>query len=326
MAGDLRVAILGCGLAAGLGNDETVWSHPRAIAELAGLRLALAFDPDAARLAAFCAQWGCVAAESPESLLGQGPDILLICAPTSLHEHYLSAALAAGITTVVCEKPLVGDADTARRLVKAYGAAGHSLYVYYPRRWIGAVRELAAEIAAGSWGQPLGFHGWYGKGVLTIGCHSIDLIRMLLGPAVRVMALDRPVGGTAPGELTPDIRLGLASGVSGLLQSYDYSRYALTDLDLLFEEGRVRLTDLGFRIQRWRRVPSPHFAGFFELASEGPAETDYARAALGLWRRVRDSHGGAPVVDDGDCLSLGVIDAVARSLQTGREENVHSGD
>lgn len=317
-----RVAIIGCGKAAGATAIAKpaggAMTHIEALKEHPVFLPVVAYDNDEDSCAAYCENWHLAPAHSWEEVLSHRPDALLIASPTPTHEMYLLRALDAGIRLVACEKPLVETAATARSIIEKYRSAQKSLMVFYPRRWIREVADVEASCAAGHFGGMLAIHGWYGGGIRNLGAHMIDLVLRFGGPIRSVSALSGDdadaVGRSDP---TADFRLTLLSGTSAILQAYDYSRYALFELDLLYERGRFRISDLGFSIETWEANDSPHYPGFTELVSRNRLETDYAQAVVAFWVRAAETlKSDGPVIDGKDIEILSVVDAAIMALQT----------
>ena len=108
MTGSIRLGLVGCGWAAG----EIV----RASAMLPTLKIAVAYDADAARAAALAESSGARVAASLEALLADpGIDTVYVGIPHALLAPTVEAALNAG-KHVLAEKPLALDVTTARRL------------------------------------------------------------------------------------------------------------------------------------------------------------------------------------------------------------------
>ena len=78
-------------------------------------------------------------------------DVVVIASPNRTHVSLASAAIAAGLATVV-DKPIAPTAGEARALIEAAGKRGVLLTVFHNRRWDGdflTVRRLLAEKALG---------------------------------------------------------------------------------------------------------------------------------------------------------------------------------
>jgi predicted dehydrogenase len=304
-----------------------IWTHPAAIVDHPLLTLVAGFDPHQPTCKSFGQAWGAAAARDWQDLVGYELDCLLIAAPTATHAQYLEASLVAQIPIVVCEKPLTGNLNSTRRLVASFQAAQRQLRIYYPRRWISDLEELRLRIVAGEFGALRTFSAYYGNGLRNVGCHLIELILRLLGTIERVAARSSSFGDYANDDPTPHLWLQLGNGVDGLMQAYEYSDYAMVELDMLFEQSRIRLTDLGFRLECWKSAPSLRYTGYRELTLERSDHTDYGEAARRFWRYVRDQNDPkAPMVDDWELAIAAVVEAGIESLSSGKEVNVSASD
>lgn len=318
-----RLAIVGCGRAAGatssVGASGMSVSHIEALQQMIGVSVVAAFDNDPGARRRYCERWGVPATGSWEDLVALDPDALLIASSTATHEDYLRSAADAGIKLVVCEKPLVESAAAARDIAQLYRTAGKTLRVYYPRRWVSEISDLQAECRSGELGELLGGHVWYGNGIRNIGVHAIDLLLRFCGRIDSVAAATQQPENSPPSQdPTPDLVIMLSTGQLIMMQSYDYDRYALFEIDLLFSSGRIRISDLGFSTERWARGESPHYQGFAELVNHTRTATDYGNAACNFWKTTLQTFlAGADVVDDGDSEILDVVDAAILATRSG---------
>jgi predicted dehydrogenase len=317
----IRVGIVGCGRAAGLDavlQTGAPVSHIQAIREDTRLLIVAAFDTDPRQLQKFCSRWGVQAESSWESLIAQRLDCLLISTPTETHGEYLRKAVTCDLRFVVCEKPLAQSATEACEIVELFRARKMSLAAYYPRVWISDIRDIGDRIAREELGQPESIHVYYGNGLRNIGCHAINLIHRLLGPISDVWALPGRERSKNSDDPTRSVWFRLSTGETGIMQAYDYSNYALFELDILFQRGRIRLTDLGFSFATYERRQSENYANFHELRLRGENRTDYAEAALNFWRDVADTIcSDRLVIESEDVSVLRVVDAAIRSCVTG---------
>jgi predicted dehydrogenase len=132
-------------------------------------------------------------------------DAALVTTPPAAHEHVALDLLARRVH-VLCEKPLALTASAAGRLVHAASRSDVRLMMASKFRYVPDLIEAQRMIAGGTLGEPILFensfcspvdmtHRWNsdpqvsGGGVLIDnGCHSVDIVRLLLGPIVRVFA------------------------------------------------------------------------------------------------------------------------------------------
>jgi predicted dehydrogenase len=127
--------------------------HARHLKQLAGARLALVVDSDAALAEATGAELGVPwTAAYDEALCDAAVDAVVVATPTPLHAEMVEAAAAAG-RHVFCEKPLSLDVDTGRLATAAAAAAGVSLQVGFQRRFDPDFLAAKARIVSGDLGE-----------------------------------------------------------------------------------------------------------------------------------------------------------------------------
>ncbi len=128
--------------------------------------------------------------------------------PPFLHEEHVTRAIDAG-RAVLCDKPFGRSVEEAGRMTEAASAAGVANFVNFEFRHQPARLALASLVASGAIGRPehlaytaytsgsrapLRPWGWLfdrslgGGWIGAFGSHAIDLVRWLLGEAVRAGA------------------------------------------------------------------------------------------------------------------------------------------
>jgi len=153
-----------------------------------------------------------------------GIDAVYVATPVHLHAEQTIAAAAAG-KHVLCEKPMAMNAAECGRMIAACRDARVRLGIAYYRHFYPAVIRVAQLIASGAIGEPVfaqmiasepfdprpgAPRHWLveraqsgGGPMADFGCHRLEVLLHLLGPAARVrsvvarVALDREVEDTA---------------------------------------------------------------------------------------------------------------------------------
>lgn len=266
MSEPLAVLIVGCGDIAGgydaRGGGEAVRTHAGAYSRDPRFQMRACVEPDTQRRAAFMARWGiaagyddlaaCLAAEG-------GFDVASLCLPTAFHADALETLLGADVRLVFAEKPLTGEAARSRQVVAAYAAAGKPLCVNYLRRWDKRVRQLRDEIDADDWGGVQAIGGLYAKGLYNCASHFFDLIHYLVGPLTPRAVLGRVDDGRAD-DPTLSVFLETEAGAPVTLIGTHAELYFPFEIDLVMENGRLSLEDLGGRLRQRRVRAHPLYA------------------------------------------------------------------
>ncbi len=269
----LSVLIIGCGAIAG-GYDEkkgtgsgAVLSHAGAYSAHPGFHIRACVDPDTERRQRFMKHWS---VDRGFDDLGQCMDsglefdVASLCIPSAAHAMALNHLLEMPIRAVLSEKPLTGNIEESRRIIKSYGEKKRPLIVNYMRRWDPMMATLRADIAAGKWGAVQYITGHYTKGLFNCASHMIDLLHFLVGPLEARSVLGR-INDYTPDDPTISAILGTESGAPVYLLGSDSRNFFTFEIDLMMEKGRLVLEDLGGRLRRREIGPHPLFTSQITL-------------------------------------------------------------
>jgi predicted dehydrogenase len=197
----LRVAALGIGWWSGVLADAASRSRE--------IKLVACYTRTEAKRLEFARKYGCRAAASYDEIL-QDFSIEAIVNTTPNHEHLETTRLAARAGKhVFLDKPIANTVADGAAIAEACRAAGVVLALGNQRRRESHFRWIKAEIDAGRFGKLIQAEGnisrdrlgridlssWRytaegmpGGVLLQIGIHYVDVLEMLMGPAVRVTA------------------------------------------------------------------------------------------------------------------------------------------
>jgi len=142
----VRIGVIGAGIMGRL-HSRIVHEHPRGM--LAGV-----CDMNAARANELAARFGAPAYSSPQELLAQPLDAVVIAVPDFLHFEPVMASLQAG-KHVLVEKPLTTDVQQGERIAAKVAETGLKLMVNYSNRWIPAYSQAKQAIQSGQVGDIL---------------------------------------------------------------------------------------------------------------------------------------------------------------------------
>ncbi|MGQ9493873.1 MAG: Gfo/Idh/MocA family protein [Anaerolineae bacterium] len=153
-----------------------------------------------------------IATTNPAEFYTQPLDIVDICSPNYLHRQHAQHALESGIA-VYCEKPLACTLEDARAMASLAEKSGALTHVAFVLRYLPAIRQMKALIAAGEIGEIFHFrarmfHSSYldynrpmswrlrraqagGGAFMDLGAHLVDLTHYLLGNVATVRAAMR---------------------------------------------------------------------------------------------------------------------------------------
>lgn len=284
----VRVAIVGCGQigsrwdasAAGLADRAAPsLTHAAAFTRHPLAQVVAFCDADLARAEQACVQWQVPGQAAPSAhqqvsqmLQAVPADLLVVATASAVRSAVVGAALAAGIRTLVIEKPLATTMDESQRLVQALDEAGAQALVNYLRHWDAGMQALRLRRARGDLGPLQRLLGVYGKGLANNGSHLIDLAGLLCDARpVRARALGAPLPASeaawsqgADSAIDAQVELTAADGRMLLLdlRATDATAFSCFELRLLGRDALVDITRGGRRIEWTPIVDDPHFAGY----------------------------------------------------------------
>jgi predicted dehydrogenase len=321
MSDKFRLALIGAG---GIAQSYAHALRTSEVAEIVGVA---DVRPEAAQTTAELL--GCSSFASYEKLLeAVACDGAIVCTPPVTHAEICSGLAERGIS-MLCEKPLALDSESARGMLAEAERAGVTLTMASKFRYVEDIIRAKSLVASGVLGELVYFENTFasrvdmsrrwnsdksisGGGVLIDnGTHCFDIVRYVLGPISSVAAVEaRRVQGLG---VEDTVRV-LARTAGGVLATIDLSWSLQKDLDYYLElygsNGTIRV---GWRDSKYKPATSPDWIqfgqGYDKLGALRRNVEDFARA-------VRT--GGTPLLTADDALaSVLSVEAAYASLATG---------
>lgn len=123
-------------------------------------------------------------------------EILSICTWMNTHADIAVAAAEAGITAILCEKPLAGSLEEVDRIIDAANRNGTRIAVGHHHRFRAACEGGRELVLGGAIGKPVLFYGHTTGGLLNNGTHFVDIARYLMDDPDPVWAIGQVVRHT----------------------------------------------------------------------------------------------------------------------------------
>lgn len=315
--------VIGCGRI-GSRFDETgsttISSHAGGYIQEPRVHLAGLCDIDKARAKEAALFWGVDQWFNDPIMALQEvrPDIVSVCTPDETHAEILDAALETqSVRAILAEKPMALSTAEAKRI--AYKATERSvvIVVNYSRRFQSAYRRAKSALSEGRIGSVHSITGYYSRGILHNGTHWIDLARWFVGEVTSVRA--DPAIVESERDPTPDVRFEFESGAIGHLKGIDQRAYALFEMDILGETGRLRITQ-GPRFSWYARHTHPTRPEFCYLQEQTSEAASPESAIVAAVANICDclEKKSAPICSADDASrAIEIAEACIRSLNLG---------
>lgn len=179
-------------------------------------------------------------------------DIVSVCTPIATHRDIVMACADAGVKAIFCEKTLSFDISEAEEMVCACKDRGIVLAVNFIKRWDSHYIHIRDLLTKGAIGKLQTIVVYGATALHTSTSHLIDMMCLYAGTP-------RWVIGEDPGGFVRNVHgvddpggIGLVkfnSGVIGFIKGSSRSpRQYTSELDIMGEQGRIRITDDGKQI------------------------------------------------------------------------------
>ncbi|MBY0449741.1 MAG: Gfo/Idh/MocA family oxidoreductase [Cyanobacteria bacterium] len=293
------VFIIGAGNIAALQDtphSSNIITHAHAIQAHPSFRLLGFAEPDPNTRQIATERWSVPSYQSVEDWISSTTtqhkaDVIAIAAPTQEHfpllvkliDWYDENKEERPFHLIFCEKPLVADLAQAETILRHSQQKQVPICVNYSRRYLPRIQTLSQKIQSQDWGALLGGTASYGKGLFNNGSHLIDLLVYFFGPMEVKQTLtavydhfefDPSISGVL--QVHPQDSANTSAFI--YLQTIDCRAYTHFELDLFFERGRIKLTDLSTQIIEYTVQESSLYSGYRQLASCQTEETQIQSA------------------------------------------------
>ncbi len=192
-------------------------------------------------------------------------DMVSVCTPQDTHYSILMELLEYPLKAVFCEKPLASNIREAEELVVSYKEKKIVLAVNQIRRWEDSYLYVQKIIKDGKIGKVKAVNTIYPAQIFNIGTHLLDVIRMLIGKEPELASgisfnLNNP---------DPDISgwIMFSGQVPCTVITTGKREDLIFEIDILGDEGRIRVTENGDNIELYSFTESTRYSGYRELSS-----------------------------------------------------------
>lgn len=270
-------------------RNPLILTHAHGYKACEGFEIVGFVDPNLDKAEAASARWGGAAFESIAKLFEtQSVDVISVCLPDELHYATLMALAEKPAKFIFLEKPAVrtpAEADEVRTL---YGELPVRVQVNYTRRFVPEIRRIRETIRSGGYGKFLTGTGYYGKGLLHNGSHMVDLLQFLVGEVGSVSKISEI---TDFYEHDPSVSalLTMHSGGYFYLCHIDSRKFHIFELDLTFENKRIRICELGTIIEEYSVGDDRLFEGYRTLNKDAEFPTQHSKAMYHAIANIRNN-------------------------------------
>lgn len=176
-------------------------------------------------------------------------DIVSVCTPIATHHDIVMACVDAGVKAIFCEKTLSYDIGEAEEMVGACEERGIVFAVNFVKRWDSIYLHVHDLLANGAIGPLQTIVGYGATALHTSTSHLIDIMCLYTGTPLWVVGEETEGDVRKVHGLEDPGGIGLVkfdSGAIGFIKGSSRSPMQyMSELDILGERGRIRITDDG---------------------------------------------------------------------------------
>ena len=318
MADELRIGIIGAGAIA--------QTHAQAVNQCPGMTLTTVVDVRPEAGAALADAYGAESFVDYQEVLDQKlADAVIICTPPATHPD-IAVEFLANDVSVLCEKPLSIDVDSAQKMVAAARRTEATFTMASKFRFVDDVVITRGIIASGVLGDIVLYENAFtahvdmkdrwnsnpalsGGGVLIDnGTHSLDIIRYLLGPIAEVQVIEGRRLQNLEVEDSVQVFILNQNGVRGTVDlSWSIDKELDYYISIYGSRGNVRI---GWKDSRYRGASQTEWTvfgtGYDKVLSFVKQLENFRNSILGK-EKLR-------ITPEDALASVKVVDAVYRSM------------
>jgi UDP-N-acetylglucosamine 3-dehydrogenase len=191
-------------------------------------------------------------------------EIVSICTPTESHYSVLKELLNYPVKGIFCEKPLASNVMEAKEMVWMCEEREIALAVNHTRRWDDNYLLAKRMIQDGKIGRIKAVNALYPGQIFNIGTHLFDTIRMMIErDAKTVSGVSFNIGNDDP-SVSGWIHFN--ENIFCTLFSTGKREDLIFEVDIIGDEGRIRILENGERIEWHTFSESSRYSGYRELS------------------------------------------------------------
>ncbi|WP_372998845.1 Gfo/Idh/MocA family oxidoreductase [Sulfurimonas sp.] len=227
----------------------------------------------------FYNNWKCI--------LDKNIDVLVIALPTYLHYSCLNDFKKKDIKYFIIEKPLFDNSKD----INLPEEIEDKIIVNYFRRFEPLLIDIKNNISKGIYGKPLKVINKYAKGLKHNGSHNIDLMNYFFNDLqIKDVKILDNIDDYSSEDKTYDLFMKVQNQKDEFSVYFiggDETKYSIFEIELIFEDARIKIDDFGRLLNISYVVDDPDYDGYKMLDNKcSSIETNYKFSILNLYNYI----------------------------------------
>ncbi|MDA7707907.1 Gfo/Idh/MocA family oxidoreductase [Flavobacteriaceae bacterium] len=263
-------------------NSNFYLSHAHAFKDHPGFKLIGFVEPNKYNAAIASEKWGVDCFISLDHAFDNFKiDVVSIAVPDEFHYNILKEVIKYKPKFVLAEKPLTQTIPQAIEIVNLYREI--PCIVNFKRRFTPEIIALKEKIVNNYFGEFRFGTSYYGKGFIHNGSHLVNLLLYFLD--INWDSFEKIDSVLDYKSNDPSLSVLLKSSeknCSFLIKSLDQNDFTVFDFDMIFSRGKIRITDLGNKIEEYQIEKNDVFNAFLTLELKKSYETKLNKSLIYL--------------------------------------------
>lgn len=197
-------------------------------------------------------------------------DVVSICTPTDTHHRIVGKCIDAGVSLIICEKPVSNKIEELESIEKKYKEASSKIIVNYIRRFQPAYIELKSYIKNLLTKETLtNISIRYQRGFINNCSHAFDLIEFLLSEEITIVNYTET--GRSYDYFTNDPTLSFCSKWNAcnlIVTGLTNVKFSHFEIDLYFKYYKIKISDAGQTIEIYKSEENEQFLKPLQLQNQ----------------------------------------------------------
>ena len=256
-----RVAVVGTGFIGGYfenTDDDIIYSHSKAYWKHPEFRLVASCDIDKSKSDVVCSKFGGTSYESDinKILEIESPEVISLCTPDDTHFAILERILKSdnSVKIIFAEKPICRTPKELKFLLQKVKESSIPIIVNHTRRFDSAHQRIARLIHSRELGEWLRVSVDYYGGWNHMGVHVVDILQYFSQMKFHAENVNYCCESNYSDDPTLNIKGRLGDSIDLEMKGLDENFYQILDMNLIFENGQIKINDFGQEISVYRKT------------------------------------------------------------------------
>lgn len=190
-------------------------------------------------------------------------DILSICTRPDAHCEIIKN-VHEYVNVIFCEKPFCNNSREVKEVIKLCKKSGTKIVINLYREFDDSHNKVLEMIRSGKFGKIQRVNCYYGKGLRNMGTHLLGYLFKCLGSPKKTIVLNKYLFSGLK-EYTYDVCFEFKGEVPCMVQSCDFNKFRIFEMDFILEKGRIQVLKEGLFIRIFCSRPNKAESDAYEL-------------------------------------------------------------